>query len=260
MKVFGIDIGGTGIKGGVVDTKRGVLKSDRLRLLTPHPANPDDVAEVVRKLVSHFDWDGHVGCTYPGVVQNGISHTAANLTPDWIGLDVDALFTKATGCDVTVLNDADAAGLAEVRFGAAAGHRGTVLLLTLGTGIGSALIADGQLVRNTELGHIKLHGDDAERYASGLVRETEKLDYPEWAARLTEYLELVEGLLWPDLFILGGGISKNFDKFSSHLTCRTPVVAAKLHNLAGIVGAAIAAESGKHQSSHDKGKGKGKGK
>lgn len=257
MKVLGIDIGGTGIKGAVVDTKRGVLKSDRLRLLTPHPATPDDVAEVLRTLVSHFDWDGHVGCTYPGVVRSGTAHTAANLTPEWIGMDVDALFSKATGCEVTVLNDADAAGVAEERFGAAAEHRGTVLMLTLGTGIGSALMIDGHLVPNTELGHIQLHGDDAERYASGLVRENEDLSYADWGARLSEYLELIEKLLWPDLFVLGGGVSKNFDKFSSYLTCRTPVEAARLHNLAGIVGAAVAAEPSKHS---EKSKGKGKTK
>jgi polyphosphate glucokinase len=257
MKVLGIDIGGTGIKGAVVDTKHGVLKTDRLRLLTPHPATPEAVAEVVQTLARHFEWEGPIGCTFPGVTQAGTIHTAANLDPAWVGQDAAALFGQATGCPVTVLNDADAAGLAEVRFGAAAEQAGVVLLLTFGTGIGSALITDGQLVPNNELGHLPLRGDDAERYASGLVRETQQLTWEDWAKRVDEYLQLVERFLWPDLFVLGGGVSKSGDKFIHLLGSRAPVVAARLHNLAGIVGAALAAE---HVGPHDKTKHKVKHK
>jgi polyphosphate glucokinase len=180
MKVLGIDIGGTGIKGAVVDTKHGVLKTDRLRLLTPHPANPDAVTEVVGTLVQHFDWEDRVGCTFPGVVKGGGTvQTAANLVPDWIGVDAGALFSEATDCAVTLSNDADAAGLAEVAFGAARGHDGVVVVITLGTGIGTAVVHGGRLVPNTELGHVPLHGDDAEKYAAELVREREDLSFEE---------------------------------------------------------------------------------
>lgn len=255
MKVLGIDIGGTGIKGAVVDTKHGVLKTDRLRLLTPHPAQPDAVAEVVQTLTRHFDWTGPIGCTFPGVTKGGTIHTAANLVPEWVGVDGAELFGAATGCPVTLLNDADAAGLAEVAFGAARGNEGVVLLITLGTGLGSALIQGGNLVPNTELGHIELRGDDAEKYAAEIVRERDDLSYEEWGGRVGEYLRMVEGLFWPDLFVLGGGISKKLDKFDQFLQCRTPVVAARLLNQAGIVGAALqAAREG------ERGKGKQKDK
>jgi polyphosphate glucokinase len=241
MKALGIDIGGTGIKGAVVDTKHGVLKTDRLRLLTPHPAPPRAVAEVVQTLTRHFEWSGPVGCTFPGVTKGGTIHTAANLVSDWVGVDGAELFGDATGCQVTVLNDADAAGLAEVAFGAARGNDGLVLMITLGTGIGSALVHGGRLVPNTEFGHVALHGDDAEKYAAELVRERENLSYDEWGARVGEYLRMIENLLWPDLFVLGGGISKKADKFEEYLRCRTPVVPARLLNQAGIVGAALEA-------------------
>jgi polyphosphate glucokinase len=241
MKALGIDIGGTGIKGAVVDTKHGVLKTDRLRLLTPHPAEPDAVAAVVQTLTSHFDWTGPVGCTFPGVTMGGTIHTAANLAPDWIGVDGAELFAKTTNCPVTVLNDADAAGLAEVAFGAARGNEGVILMVTLGTGIGTALVHGGKLVPNIELGHLPLHGGDAEKYAAEIVRERDNLTYDEWGSRVGEYLRLVEDLLWPDLFVLGGGISKKADKFEEFLDCRTPVVPARLLNQAGIVGAALQA-------------------
>lgn len=256
MKVLGIDIGGTGIKGAVVDTKRGVLKTDRLRLLTPHPATPDAVADVVGTLVEHFDWTGPIGCTFPGVTKGGTVHTAANLVPEWQGLDAAALFTRAVGQPVVVLNDADAAGIAEVAFGAARGNDGVVMMITLGTGIGTALLHRGQLVPNTELGHVPLHGDDAEKYAAELVREREDLSYEEWGGRVGEYLRLIEALFWPDLFVLGGGISKKADKFVGYLDCRTPVVAARLLNQAGIVGAALhateALAKGKGKDGKDK--------
>ena len=239
MKALGIDIGGTGIKGAVVDTKTGKLRTDRMRIATPEVSTPDAVAEVIVELVRHFDWDGPIGCTFPGVVRDGIVHTAANVDHSWIGADARAVFSKATSCPVAVVNDADAAGIAEVRFGAAKGHRGVVLTITLGTGIGSALVHDGELVPNTELGHLVLHGGDAEKWAAASVREREDLDWAVWSARVDEYLTLVEALFWPDLFIIGGGVSKKADQFIPRLTCRTPVVPAELHNEAGIVGAAL---------------------
>jgi len=255
MKVLGIDIGGTGIKGAVVDTKHGVLKTDRLRLLTPHPAEPEQVADVVQTLTRHFDWSGPIGCTFPGVTKGGTIHTAANLVPDWVGRDAAALFGEATGCPVVLLNDGDAAGLAEVAFGAARGNDGVVMMITLGTGIGTALVHGGRLVPNTEFGHVSLHGGDAEKYAAELVRERENLTYEQWGRRVGEYLRMIEDLIWPDLFVLGGGISKKADKFEGYLDCRTPVVAARLLNQAGIVGAALqAARTG------DKAKSKAKDK
>lgn len=243
MKILGIDIGGSGIKGAVVDVKRGVLKTDRLRLLTPHPATPESMTGAIQTLVKHFEWDGPIGCTFPGVLVGGTVHTAANLDPSWVGVDAGRMFSDVTGCPVTLVNDADAAGLAEVAFGAAEKQDGTVILATLGTGIGSALLLDGRLVPNTELGHLVLHGGDAEKYAADSVRESEELSWEDWGARVGEYLRLVESLLWPDLFIIGGGVSKKHDKFFPHIECRTPVVAARLLNLAGIVGAALAAET-----------------
>jgi len=240
MKALGIDIGGTGIKGAVVDTKRGRLLTDRLRLLTPKPATPDAVSTVLAECVKHFDWDGPIGCTFPGVVKGGMVHTAANLDDTWVGLHAAELFTKATGRPVTVVNDADAAGEAEARFGAAHGEPGLVIALTLGTGIGSALVVDGRLVPNTELGHLPLRGDGAEKWAANSVRERDELSWEDWAARVSEYLVMVEDLFWPDLFILGGGVSKKAENFVPLLTCRTEVVPAELLNQAGIVGAALA--------------------
>lgn len=247
MKILGIDIGGTGIKGAVVDTSKGVFRTDRLRILTPHPAEPDAVADVVRRISRHFDWDGPVGCTFPGVVKHGIIQTAVNLGEAWVGLPADETFAKATGCSpVAVLNDADAAGDAEMVFGAGKEHgklgpAGVVIVVTLGTGIGTAVFVDGHLVPNTELGHIELRGGDAEKYAAESVRETQALGWEEWAARVDEYLRALEKLLWPDLIVIGGGVSKQADEFLPLLTTRTKVVPARLRNRAGIVGAALAA-------------------
>ena len=251
MKVLGIDIGGTGIKGAVVDTRSGVLKTDRLRLLTPDDPSPDAVAEVVRTIAKHFDWDGLIGCTFPGVVTHGVVRTAANLAPSWIDVDAHKLFAKATSCKVKVMNDADAAGVGEVRFGAPEAAKGTVVLVTLGTGIGSALLVDGRLVPDTEFGHLQFHGDSAERYAAESVRERDGLEWNDWAARVSDYLIYLESLLWPDLFVLGGGVSKKSDKFIPLLECRTRVEPARLLNLAGIVGAAVMVEE-KHGGGKDK--------
>jgi polyphosphate glucokinase len=241
MQILGIDIGGTGIKGAVVDTKKGVFKTDRLRILTPHPATPETVSDVVGRITKHFEWEGPVGCTFPGVVKSGTIHTAANLDPGWKGLPADQSFEKATGCPCTVLNDADAAGLAEVKLGHKKMRTGVTMLITFGTGIGSALFVDGVLVPNTELGHIELRGGDAEKWAAESVRERENLAWDAWAARVNEYLHKVEDLFWPDLFIVGGGVSKQAKDFLPLLDIRTEVIPAELRNRAGIVGAALAA-------------------
>jgi len=242
-QAFGIDIGGTGIKGAVVDTSNGTLVTPRKRILTPQPSTPDAVADVVASLLTEAGWTGPVGATFPAVIQHGVARSAANVDPSWIGTDVDAVFTKATkrDTDVYVLNDADAAGIAEARFGAAKDVRGVVILLTFGTGIGSALLVDGVLVPNTELGHLELDGHDAEKRAAASVRDENKMSYKDWAKRVEKYMSHVERLFTPDLFVVGGGVSKDADKWVPRLTLNTPVRPAELLNDAGIVGAAIAA-------------------
>jgi polyphosphate glucokinase len=245
VQVLGIDIGGSGIKGAPVDTGQGKLLAERVKLETPHPAVPDTVAKVVAQLVEAFSWTGPAGITFPGVVVNGVTHTAANLDPAWVGLDTRALFSEATGLSPALINDADAAGLAEMRFGAGAGQQGTVLMLTFGTGIGSALFRAGILVPNTEFGHIEIRGKDAEHRASERAKEEHDLSWEKWAERVDEYLQHMEGLTAPDLIIIGGGISRKADKFLHLLSgLRATVVPASLHNDAGIVGAALAADPG----------------
>lgn len=236
MNVLGIDIGGSGIKGAPVDTEAGELIADRLRIPTPEPSEPDAVAEVVAEIVRHFSWDGPVGITFPGVVVDGVVRSAANVDRSWIGTDAARLFGGAT-----VLNDADAAGLAEMRFGRGKGQRGTVLMLTFGTGIGSALFRDGVLVPNTELGHLELNGKDAEHRAAARVREEHDLSWEKWAERVERYLKHVEMLFSPSLIVIGGGVSKKADKFLPRIHLDTPVVPAELQNEAGIIGAAHAA-------------------
>ncbi|MDT4893263.1 MAG: polyphosphate glucokinase [Pseudonocardiales bacterium] len=240
---FGIDIGGSGIKGAVVDTATGTLLTSRTRTATPQPSTPDAVAGVVASMLSAARWTGLVGATFPAVIQHGVARSAANVDPSWIGTDVDAIFTAAApaGSEVVVLNDADAAGIAEARFGAARGVQGVVILLTFGTGIGSALLLDGRLVPNTELGHLELDGHDAEKRAAASVREEHKLSYPKWAKRVNDYMTHVERLFTPDLFVVGGGVSKDAEKWVPLLHLRTPVKPAELLNDAGIVGAALAA-------------------
>ena len=205
MQVLGIDIGGTGIKAAPVDTAKGRFLTERVKVETPRPALPDAVAAVVAQHVKHFDWTGPVGVAFPGVVVDGVTMTAANLDPAWVGLDSRALFSEASGVPVSLVNDADAAGLAEMRFGAGAGHQGTVLMLTFGTGIGSALFRDGMLVPNTEFGHIEVRGRDAETRASERAKELHDLSWGKWAGRVEEYLHHVEALTAPDLVIIGGG-------------------------------------------------------
>ncbi len=238
---FGVDIGGTGMKGGVVDLRDGTLVGDRFRIDTPKPSTPSAVAETVGKIVANFDYQGPFGVTFPGVVQRGTVHTAANVDPSWMGTSlVDAVSPYVPG-PVTALNDADAAGLAEVRYGAAKGQRGVIILVTFGTGIGIALLNDGKLVPNAELGHIQIDGLDAEDKAAASAKDNEGLTWDQWAARADRYLETLENLLWPELFILGGGVSKKPEKWVPKLKTRTPIVVAAMRNNAGIGGAALAA-------------------
>jgi polyphosphate glucokinase len=241
VEVLGIDIGGSGIKAAPVDVVKGTLTRERIKVLTPQPAVPPAVAEAVRGLVAEFGWSGKAGITFPGVITDGIIRTAANLDSTWIGVDARELFATATGLEVQVINDADAAGQAEMRFGAGAGHQGTVVMLTFGTGIGSALFTHGVLVPNTEFGHIEIRGKDAEKRASERAREVKDLDWEHWAGRVGEYMSHLEALIWPELFIVGGGVSRKSGKFLPLLEkLHAPVVPATMHNDAGIVGAALA--------------------
>ncbi|WP_020671866.1 polyphosphate--glucose phosphotransferase [Amycolatopsis nigrescens] len=244
---FGIDIGGSGIKGALVDLEKGQLIGERLRIDTPRPSTPEAVAEVVAQIVQHFSWDGPVGVTLPAVIKKGVAQTAANIDPGWIGTDADALFAKRldrTVDQISMLNDADAAGMAEIRFGDPAARHGVTALLTFGTGIGSAVFHDGKLVPNTEFGHLEVDGHDAEKKAAASVKDNEGLSYPEWSQRVDRYLSVLENLIWPDLFIVGGGVSKKSEKWVPLLNIRTKVVVASLQNNAGIVGAAAAAVEG----------------
>jgi polyphosphate glucokinase len=244
---FGIDIGGSGIKGCLVDLEAGTLAGERLRIPTPQPSSPDAVADVVADIVKHFGWDGPVGITLPCVIKKGTALTAANVDKKWIGTNAAAMFAERLGKDVdqvTVLNDADAAGMAEMRYGLGAGRAGVVVLLTFGTGIGSALFLDGKLVPNTEFGHLEVDGHDAEKRAAASVKEDKNLSWEDWAHRVSKYLRTLEGLIWPDLVIAGGGVSKKADHWLPLLDVRTEVVAAALKNDAGIVGAAAGAVEG----------------
>jgi polyphosphate glucokinase len=240
--LIGVDIGGSGIKAGLVDARRGELIGDRIRVETPQPAVPDAVVEATAGLVAALGRDaGPVGIGLPSALVDGTAMTAANIDPSWIGVKAAERFSEAIGRPCVVLNDADAAGLAEIRFGAGKDVKGVVLMLTLGSGIGSALFHDGELVPNMELGHIEIRGKDAELRASAGARERHGLSVKEWAPLLDEYLNRVDQLVWPDLIILGGGISKRADRFLGLLNVRPPVVAATLLNQAGIVGAAVRA-------------------
>lgn len=242
MKVLGIDVGGSGIKGAPVDTESGEMSEDRYRLDTPPGAQPRDVAKVVNKIAKHFHWTGPIGCGFPAAIQNGVARTAANIHPTWIGTNVESLFSQATGCPVRVLNDADVAGLAEMRFGAGRGRKGVVLIVTIGTGLGTALFTDGHLLPNTELGHIEIACEDAELNASDAARKRDDLSWKAWGKRFNVYLQTMERLFWPNLIILGGGSSKKMERFAKYLEIEAEVVPAQLLNEAGIIGAALAAE------------------
>jgi polyphosphate glucokinase len=243
MEILGIDVGGTGIKGAPVNLDTGELAYERYRLPTPESARPEEVADTINELVTHFTWKGPIGMGFPAAVQNGIVRTAANIHKSWIGTNAAALFSDRTGCSSYVVNDADAAGLAEMAFGAGRGVNGLVMMITVGTGIGTALFVDGILVPNTELGHIEIRGKDAERRSSDAVRQRKELSWEKWAGQLSEHLERLEDLFWPDLYIIGGGVSKSSEKFFPYLKVRTPLVVAQLLNQAGIVGAAMYAKT-----------------
>jgi polyphosphate glucokinase len=241
MQILGIDIGGSGIKGAPVEIETGTLLAMRQRIPTPEPSKPKAVAQAVADLVKSFAWAGLIGCGYPSVVRNGVVMAQSNMHPKWVGVDAAALFKSATGCQVCVVNDADAAGLAEMTYGAGRRVMGVVMLVTIGTGLGSALFCDGILVPNTELGHLQMNGMDAEWQASDAARKRENLSWKAWSKHFNQYMIMLEDLFWPDLFILGGGSSGKFETFSGYLKLHTPVVPAQFLNEAGIVGAALSA-------------------
>jgi polyphosphate glucokinase len=240
---FGIDVGGSGVKGGIVDLETGLLIGDRFKLPTPQPATPDAVAKTIAAVAKEFGWTDRLGVTYPGVVTDGIARTAANVDKGWIGVSArDVISSALDGRPVTVLNDADAAGLAEEKFGAGRDNTGVIVLLTFGTGIGSAVIHNGVLLPNTEFGHIEVGGKEAEHRAASSIKEKKGWSYQRWTEEVTRVLVAIENAIWPDLFIAGGGISRKADKWIPLLKNRTPVVDAALQNTAGIVGAAMAAD------------------
>ena len=242
-RAFGVDVGGSGVKGGIVDLDTGHLIGDRYKLPTPQPATPAAVAQTIAAVVKEFGWAEPLGVTYPGVVTNGVVRTAANVHKSWLGVSAaDAISEALGGQAVTVLNDADAAGLAEVKYGAGKDKGGVIVLLTFGTGIGSAVIHNGVLLPNTEFGHLEVGGMEAEHRAASSVKEKHNWSYKRWAPEVTQVLVAIENAIWPDLFIAGGGISRKADKWIPLLKSRTPVVAAALQNTAGIVGAAVAAQ------------------
>ncbi|MCC6397666.1 MAG: ROK family protein [Bacteroidetes bacterium] len=241
--ILGIDVGGSGVKGAVVDVRKGTLVTDRYRLKTPGPGDPKSVAQVVARIVRHFVWRGPVGCGMPGPIKHGRIPVLSNLDKAWIGVDVAEVYSKACGCRVTVINDADAAGLAEMRFGAGKKRDGVVVLTTFGTGIGTAVFVDKRLVPNTEFGQMEINGKPAEVRASARVRKARDLSWKAWGERVNTYLLALENVLWPDLIIVGGGVSRKASRFLPRITTKAEVIPAKFRNEAGIVGAALAAAS-----------------
>lgn len=240
MEILGIDIGGSGIKGAIVNTETGELTASRIRIATPSPSKPANVADIVADIVDHFDWKGMVGCGLPAPIHRGVVLTAANIHSKWVGTNAEELFSERTGCQFSVINDADAAGLAEMKFGAGRDRSGVVLIITIGTGLGTSAFTDGLLLPNLELGHVEINGVDAESKASDAARKREKLSWKKWAARFNNYLNHVESLMYPDLVILGGGASKKADKFLPYIKIQAEIAIAQLLNDAGIVGAALA--------------------
>jgi len=241
MQCLGIDIGGSGIKGAIVDVATGQFISERLRIPTPLPATPQAVALATAELVRQFGWQGPIGCGFPAVIVHGVAKTAANIDESWIGTDVSAILAEVTGCPCFVINDADAAGVAEMRFGCGKDRMGSVIVLTLGTGIGSGMFIDGVLYPNSELGHLRLKAGPAEHYASAAVRKNEALDWQVWAKRLNKFFTQVERLFSPELIIIGGGVSRKHDKFFPYLKVQAELLPAELRNQAGIIGAACLA-------------------
>ncbi len=241
MHILGIDVGGSGIKGAPVDTETGQLLAERIRIKTPKNGEPEPIAEVVNQIAQSFNWKAPIGIGFPAPIKGGVAMMAANVSEKWVGTNADALFTKITGCDCTMINDADAAGVAEMSFGAGRGNYGTVIMITLGTGIGTAIFHRGQLLPNTEFGHLEIDGEDAEFRASDAARQRDDLSWKKYAKLINKFLGTMERLFWPNLFIIGGGISKESEKFLPLLTIDTHIVPAQLLNEAGIVGAALGA-------------------
>ncbi|MFA5298226.1 MAG: ROK family protein [Lutibacter sp.] len=243
MEILGIDVGGTGIKAAIVNIETGKIISERRRISTPKPATPEAVAKIINRFIKHFKWKGSVGCGFPTPLAHGKCLTGGNLHEDWKGMHVDEFFKKATGNEFFVVNDADAAGIAEISFGAGKDIKGVVIMITIGTGIGSAMFLDGKLLPNTELGHLmNRHGDSFESYAADSARKRDKLSQKKWGKRLHKYFDHLNFIFSPDLFIIGGGASKNLDKFSYKIDISTPIVSAQSENDAGIIGAAMAAK------------------
>lgn len=241
--ILGIDVGGTGIKGALVDTEQGIVLQDKIKYGTPLPSNPENVLGVINQLIDDMDWRGkNFGCGFPSVIKNNVCLTAANIDDSWIDVDLHALFYEHTGSRVTFTNDADAAAYAEMQFGEGKGKQGTIVLLTLGTGIGSGIFLDGKLLPNSEFGHLKYQDSIFEHYASNGARKKKKLSWKEWAKELNIYLNHVDLLISPDLIIIGGGVSKHFLKYSKYFDVKTPVVPAAMGNNAGIIGAAMMSE------------------
>jgi len=247
-QTLGIDVGASGIKGAIVNVKTGELVTERFRVPTPFPAKPKAVAKSISEVVNHFKWKGLIGVGFPSVIQNGMAKTAANIDKKWVGTNVEKLLSEATGCPVYVRNDADVAGIAELQFGAGKGKKGTVILITIGSGLGSAVFTDGVLLPNSELGHLKFKGMIAERYAADSIRKKLELSWDDWGKRFNEYLQHLDFLFSPDLILLGGGSSKKFDKYKDLLKVDCPVIPAKLLNHAGIIGAACLAASNKKKT------------
>ena len=246
MEILGIDIGGSGIKGAPVNIETGVLLAPRHRIPTPQPSKPGSVAKVIARIAKHFDWQGPIGCGFPAAMRHGVALTAANIHDKWVETNAAAQFSKVTGCPVCVINDADAAGLAEMRYGIGRDRQGVVIVVTIGTGLGTALFTNGILLPNAELGHLEVDGLDAEARASDAARKRESLSWEQWGQRFNRYLQELEKLFWPELFILGGGTSKKFNKFAREITVNAEVHPAQLLNDAGIVGAALAAYNCEH--------------
>lgn len=239
MEILGIDIGGSGIKGAIVDIINGKLLSERYRIATPNPSTPQAVSDCIRLIGDHFNWKDQIGCGFPAVIHGGKVLTASNIDNGWIGVNVVELFQKVTNCETYVVNDADAAGLAEMQFGSGRNHKGVVMIITVGTGLGTALFTQRKLLPNTEFGQVLLNGQIAEHYAADGVRKKLDLSWKKWAKRFNQYLAEIERLLWPDLIIIGGGVSKKHDKFFHYLECSIEIIPAQLRNEAGIIGAAL---------------------
>ena len=237
---LGIDVGASGIKGALVNVQTGEMEGARFRVDMPQPSTPDNAAAAIAGIVEHFKYEGKIGVGFPSVVKNGVAMTAANLDKSWIGANIETVISKVTGCEVIALNDADAAGMAEMRYGKGKGKLGTVVLITIGTGLGSAIFTDGHLLKNTEFGHLLMkNGMIAEKYAADSVRKNEELSWKKWGKRFNEFLERVNLYVQPSLILLGGGSSKYFDEFKERIKISTPVEPAQLLNSAGIIGAAV---------------------